>query len=84
MRPAQPISMASSFLSEAVIHVTLQARQEWVPVWKIWLLNFLRTQLSKPLFRKGKGVMPAQTPDRMDDGELESLVGYLRTLDFSK
>lgn len=38
----------------------------------------------KAFIRKGKGVMPAQTPDRMDDGELESLVGYLRTLDFSK
>jgi mono/diheme cytochrome c family protein len=38
--------------------------------------NFLRL-----LIRKGKGIMPAQPPNVINDNELDHLIAYLRTLE---
>ncbi len=38
----------------------------------------------KAFIRKGKGMMPPQSADRINDVELDSLIAYLRQLDFSK
>ncbi len=32
------------------------------------------------LFRKGKGIMPPQTKQDLNDDELKNLIGYVRTL----
>ncbi len=36
----------------------------------------------KAFLRKGKGIMPAQTKDTINDSELDELIGYLRNLKF--
>jgi mono/diheme cytochrome c family protein len=36
----------------------------------------------KAFLRKGKGTMPAQTKDTINDPELDELIGYLRNLKF--
>lgn len=38
----------------------------------------------KQFIRKGKGIMPAQPVDVINDQELDNLIGYLRQLEFDK
>jgi mono/diheme cytochrome c family protein len=40
--------------------------------------HFPTDQALKAFLRKGKGIMPAQTKDVMDDQEMNSLIVYLR------
>jgi mono/diheme cytochrome c family protein len=40
--------------------------------------HFPTDQLLKAFLRKGKGIMPAQTKDVLNDKEMESLIVYLR------
>lgn len=38
----------------------------------------------KQFIRKGKGMMPGQSVERINNDELDNLITYLRALDFSK
>jgi mono/diheme cytochrome c family protein len=40
--------------------------------------HFATDQLLKSFLRKGKGIMPAQTKDVLNDKEMDSLIVYLR------
>ena len=40
--------------------------------------HFLTDAALRDFIRKGKGVMPAQTKDVMDDKEMDSLIAYVR------
>ncbi|MDR3614571.1 MAG: cytochrome c [Candidatus Obscuribacterales bacterium] len=42
--------------------------------------HFLTDAALRDFIRKGKGVMPAQTKDVMDDKEMDSLIAYVRHL----
>lgn len=42
--------------------------------------HFLTDAALRDFLRKGKGIMPAQTKDVMDDKEMDSLIVYLRHL----
>lgn len=42
--------------------------------------KFPDDQMLKNLIRKGRGIMPAQTKQTLNDRELDNLVAYLRTL----
>ena len=42
--------------------------------------DFPTDDVLKKFLRKGKGMMPAQTPEIMNDAELSSLVVYLRNM----
>ncbi len=44
--------------------------------------KFAKDDELKAFIRKGKGIMPAQPVDVINDQELDNLVGYLRQLEF--
>lgn len=46
--------------------------------------HFPEDAMLKRFLRMGKGAMPAQTPDTINDQELENLIKYVRTLKISK
>ena len=54
------------------------------PTLEILPSKFPEDAALKAFIRKGKGMMPPQSVDRINDVELDSLIAYLRQLDFSK
>lgn len=46
--------------------------------------HFLTDEMLKRFIRQGKGVMPPQPPQALNDKELDNLVKYLRKLEISK
>ncbi len=46
--------------------------------------KFPEDQALKQFIRKGKGMMPGQSVERINNDELDNLITYLRALEFSK